>query len=75
MSVTNILIDERKNEMSDDKWMQNVHPKKGALHKQLGVPEGKKIPAKKLEKATHSKDPLLKKRAVLAETYRKANKV
>ena len=25
--------------------------KKGALHKELGVPEGKKIPAKKLEKA------------------------
>jgi hypothetical protein len=26
----------------------NLHLKKGALHKDLGVPEGKKIPAKKL---------------------------
>lgn len=52
--------------------MQDVHPKKGALHRQLGVPMGKKIPAKKLEKATHSTNPLLKKRAVLAETYRKS---
>lgn len=57
-----------------DKWMQEVHPKKGALHRELGIPMGKKIPGKKLEKAAHSKNPLLKKRAVLAETYRKARR-
>lgn len=48
------------------------HP--GALHKELGVPEGKKIPEKKLIKAEHSKNPTLKKRAVLAETLKSFKK-
>lgn len=54
------------------KWIQEaIKPeKKGALHKALGVPQGKKIPLAKLEKAEHSKNPTLKKRAVLAETLR-----
>ena len=34
-----------------EKWIQGMHMKKGALHKELGVPEGKKIPEKKLKKA------------------------
>ncbi len=34
-----------------EKWIQKAHIKKGALHRELGVPEGKKIPAKKLNKA------------------------
>lgn len=41
--------------------------KKGALHKQMGIPLDKKIPEKKLEKATHSKNKLLAKRAHTAE--------
>jgi hypothetical protein len=45
------------------------HP--GALHKMLGVPEGKKIPAGKVEKATHSKSALLRKRAIFAQTLKK----
>lgn len=53
------------------KFIQNMHMKKGALHKTLGVPEGEKIPAKKLEKAEHSKNPLTRKRANLAETLKK----
>lgn len=54
------------------KWIQEaIKPeKKGALHKALGVPQGKKIPLAKLEKAEHSKNPTLKKRAVLAETLK-----
>lgn len=55
-----------------DKWMQDVHPKKGALHEQLHIPEDKKIPTKTLEKATHAKSRLLKKRANLALNYRGA---
>lgn len=47
---------------------------KGALHKELGVQEGKKIPASKLKKAEHSKNPKLRKRAVLAETLKKMHK-
>lgn len=44
------------------------HP--GALHKQLHVPMDKSIPAKKLEKATHSENPTLRKRAILARTLK-----
>jgi len=57
---------------SGEKWIQNaINPKtKGALHKTLGVPEGKKIPEKKLEKAEHSKNPLTRKRAIFAETLK-----
>jgi hypothetical protein len=60
--------------MAKDKWIQEMHMKKGALHKELGVKEGKKIPEKKLKKAEHSKNPTLKKRAVLAETLKKVSK-
>jgi hypothetical protein len=42
-------------------------PKKGALHKELGVPMGKKIPKDKIEKAS-KKGGVLGKRAKLAET-------
>jgi hypothetical protein len=52
------------------KWIQGAIKHKGALHKELGVPEGKKIPESKLKKAEHSKNPTLKKRAVLAETLK-----
>jgi hypothetical protein len=55
------------------RWMQSLDLKKGALRRELDVPSGKKIPYKKLEKATHSKNPLLKKQAVLAMTFRKAD--
>ena len=34
-----------------EKWIQGAIKKKGALHKELGVPEGKKIPKKMLDKA------------------------
>ena len=47
--------------------------KKGALHEQMGVIEGKKIPTKDLEKIVHSKDasPLEKKRAQFALNAKK----
>lgn len=44
--------------------------KPGALRGALGAKPGEKIPAKKLEKATHSDNPTLRKRAVLAKTMR-----
>lgn len=52
------------------KFIQSMHMKKGALHEQLHVPQGEKIPEKKLEKAEHSSNPTLRKRAVLAETLK-----
>jgi hypothetical protein len=60
--------------MAEKKWIKGAIKHKGALHKELGVPEGKKIPAKKLKKAEHSKNPKLKKRAILAETLKKMHK-
>lgn len=53
-----------------EKWIQSAHIKKGALHKELGVPEGTKIPKSKLTKAAHAggKEG---KRARLAETLSK----
>lgn len=44
---------------------------KGALRQKLGAKKGKDIPAAKLEKATHSKNPTTRKQANLAETLRK----
>jgi len=53
-----------------EKWIQGMHMKKGALHKELGVPEGTKIPKSKLTKAAHAGGKL-GKRARLAETLSK----
>lgn len=53
------------------KWIQKMHLKKGALKEELHVPKGKKIPAATLNKAAHSSNPTLKKRAVLAKTFKK----
>lgn len=52
-----------------EKWIQKAIKKPGALHKELGVPEGKKIPEKKL-KAAEKKGGKLGKRARLAETLK-----
>ena len=48
------------------------HP--GALHRDLGVPQGEKIPAKKLAAAEHSDNPTIRKRAALAKTLRAMHK-
>lgn len=56
--------------MTKEKWIKGAIKHPGALHKALGVAEGKKIPEKKLDKATHSKNPTVKKEAVLARTLR-----
>ncbi len=56
------------------KWIQKSEIKKGGLHESLGVPEDKKIPTSKLKKAEHSKDPKVKKQAVLAENFAKMRK-
>lgn len=59
--------------MSKD-WISGAIKHPGALHKSLGVPQGEKIPAKKLEKAAHSDNPTLAKRARLAETLKTLHK-
>ena len=50
------------------KWIQGAIKHPGALHRELHVPEGEKIPAKKLAKAAHSDNPKLRRRAALAKT-------
>ena len=52
-----------------EKWIQKAIKKPGALHKQLGVAEGKPIPAKKLAAAA-KKPGKLGQRARLAETLK-----
>lgn len=60
--------------MMADKWISKAIKKPGALHKALGVPEGKKIPAKKMARAAKSSSPLMKKRVALAKTLSKMHK-
>ena len=55
--------------MAKKQWIADMHMKKGALHKELGVPAGKKIPASKLAKAAKAGGKL-GKRARLAETLK-----
>lgn len=54
------------------KWIQKATASgKGKLHKNLNVASDKKIPEKKIEKATHSKNPTIRKEANLAKTLSK----
>lgn len=50
-------------------WIAGAIKKPGALHTEMGIPEGKKIPAKKLEAAA-KKGGKLGQRARLAETLK-----
>ncbi len=51
------------------KWIAGAIKHPGALHKQMGVPEGQKIPPKKLAAAAE-KGGKLGQRARLAETLK-----
>lgn len=57
----------------DKKWIQNINMKKNSLHKDLNVPEDKKIPTKKLAIKPGDSDKL-KKRKILAKTLIKIGK-
>ena len=50
-------------------WIKGAIKHPGALHRELGVPKGKKIPAKKLAAAAKKKGKI-GRRAKLAETLR-----
>lgn len=56
------------------KWIKKATENKGALHRNLGVKEGDKIPEKKLESAKHSENPKIRKEAALAETLKHIHK-
>ena len=55
------------------KWIQGAIKHPGALHKELGIAKGKKIPAKKLNAAA-KKGGKLGQRARLAKTLSKLHK-
>lgn len=56
------------------KFIQKAIKKPGALRKALHVKEDETISESKLKKAEHSKSPLMRKRAHLAETLGKLRK-
>ncbi len=60
---------------SNSNWIQDtgISKNKGALHRQLGIPQSEKIPESKL-KAAAKGDSRLAKRARLAMTLRGFNK-
>ena len=62
-----------KGKVMAEKWISKAIKHKGALRAQLGVKEGKTIPAKKLAAAA-KKPGTLGKRARLAETLGKMRK-
>lgn len=51
-----------------------IKVKKGALHKEMGIPEDEKISDKKLEKAEKTATPKEKKRITFAENAKKWTK-
>ena len=55
-------------------WIAGATKNKGALHRKLHVPEGEKIPAKKLAKASHSENPTIRKEVGLAKTLGRMHK-
>lgn len=55
--------------MPGEKWIQGAIRRPGALHRELGVPQGKKIPASKLNKAAKAGGKL-GQRARLAKTLK-----
>jgi hypothetical protein len=55
--------------MAKKNWIAGAIGKPGALHEDLGVPKGKKIPQEKLDAAA-KKPGVVGKRARLAETLK-----
>lgn len=57
-----------------EKWIKKAIKHPGKLHRELGIPEGEKIPAKKMAKAAKSKSSTIRKEVVLAKTLKKMKK-
>lgn len=53
-----------------EKWIKGAIKHPGALHRALHVPQGEKIPAKKLAKAKDSDNPRIRRMAGLARTLK-----
>ncbi len=46
----------------------NPGGERGKLHRELGIPEGQKIPQARLRAATHSRNPEIRRDAIRART-------
>lgn len=57
-----------------EKFIKKAIKHPGALHRELGVPEGENIPAKKMAKAAKSKSPKIRKQVALAKTLERMKK-
>ena len=57
-------------EAAEGQWIQGAIKHPGALHRELGIPQDRKIPSKTLHRAENSSNPMLAKRAHLADTMR-----
>ena len=55
-------------------WIAKATENKGGLHRSLGIPEGKRIPDSRIEKATHSDNERIARQARLAETLKHLRK-
>jgi len=53
-----------------DHWIKSSIKHPGSLRKTLDIKKGHDIPEAKLEKAEHSKNPLMRKQANLAATLK-----
>jgi len=52
-------------------WIQEAVAKNpGGLHRSLHIPEGKRIPVQRIEKAEHSRNRIIRKQAQLADNLR-----
>jgi hypothetical protein len=60
--------------MAKEKWIAGAIKHPGSLHRALHVPLGETIPSGKLEKASHSENPKLAKKANLAKTLKHMRK-
>jgi hypothetical protein len=43
---------------------ESFNVKEGSLHRMLGIPEGEKIGQERLERAEHSRNPVIRRKAV-----------
>lgn len=57
-----------------EKFIKKAIKHPGALHRELGVPQGEKIPAKKMAKAAKSKSPKIRRQVALAKTLERMKK-
>ncbi len=67
------MKDSKDTKLKKKNWIAGAIKKPGALHKELGVKSGKKIPTKTLAKAA-KKGGKMGKRARLAETLKSFHK-